>query len=159
MYLLSHLGCVWLFVTLWVAARQAPLSLGFFRQEYWSGLLCLPQGRSSCVQFSQYLLVWWSLYILFFSEWYFQILFFGSFLFQQLENIIPLSLGVLGFCWEICLDPNEGSLVISNIYIFVLASLFFPHAAWRLLYFSLNFATLYNVCCRGYFMLIWFGDL
>ena len=33
--LLSH---VRLFVTPWIAARQAPLSLGFLRQEYWGGL-------------------------------------------------------------------------------------------------------------------------
>ena len=26
------------FVTLWTAALQAPLSMGFSRQEYWSGL-------------------------------------------------------------------------------------------------------------------------
>ena len=26
------------FVTLWTVARQAPLSMGFSRQEYWSGL-------------------------------------------------------------------------------------------------------------------------
>ena len=32
------LGCVWLFVTPEAAARQAPLSVRFFRQEYWSGL-------------------------------------------------------------------------------------------------------------------------
>ena len=29
---------VWLFATLWTVARQAPLSRGFSRQEYWSGL-------------------------------------------------------------------------------------------------------------------------
>ena len=33
---LSH---VQLFVTVWTAAPQAPLSMGFSRQEYWSGLL------------------------------------------------------------------------------------------------------------------------
>ena len=33
--LLSH---VWLFVTPWTIARQATLSVGFPRQEYWSGL-------------------------------------------------------------------------------------------------------------------------
>ena len=33
--LLSH---VWLFVTPWTAAHQAPLSMGFSRQEYWSGV-------------------------------------------------------------------------------------------------------------------------
>ena len=27
-----------LFATLWAVARQAPLSMGFPRQEYWSGL-------------------------------------------------------------------------------------------------------------------------
>jgi len=29
-------------VTLWIVAHQAPLSMGFSRQEYWSGLLCPP---------------------------------------------------------------------------------------------------------------------
>ena len=28
---------VWLFATLWAVTHQAPLSMGFFRQEYWSG--------------------------------------------------------------------------------------------------------------------------
>ena len=32
------------FVTSWTEARQAPLSMGFSRQEYWSGLLCPPPG-------------------------------------------------------------------------------------------------------------------
>ena len=32
------LSRVWLFVTPWTIARQAPLSMGFPRQEYWSGL-------------------------------------------------------------------------------------------------------------------------
>ena len=35
-YMLSH---VWLFVTPRTVARQAPLSMGFLRQEYWSGFL------------------------------------------------------------------------------------------------------------------------
>ena len=33
-----------LFVTLWTITRQAPLSMGFSRQEYWSGLLCPSPG-------------------------------------------------------------------------------------------------------------------
>ena len=33
-----------LFATPWAVARQAPLSLGFSRQEYWSGLPCPPPG-------------------------------------------------------------------------------------------------------------------
>ena len=35
----------WLFVTPWIVAHQAPLSMGFSRQEYWSGLpILLLQG-------------------------------------------------------------------------------------------------------------------
>ena len=37
--LLSHVP---LCVTPWTVAHQAPLCLGFSRQEYWSGLPCLP---------------------------------------------------------------------------------------------------------------------
>ena len=33
-----------LFVILWTVARQAPLSMGFSRQEYLSGLPCPPPG-------------------------------------------------------------------------------------------------------------------
>ena len=33
-----------LFVTLWTAARQAPLPMGFSRQESWSGVSCPPPG-------------------------------------------------------------------------------------------------------------------
>ena len=36
--LLSHFSCVQLCTTPWTAAYQAPLSLGFSRQEHWSGL-------------------------------------------------------------------------------------------------------------------------
>ena len=42
MHVLSCFGCVWLFVTPWTVTRQAPLSIGFSRQEYWSGLPCPP---------------------------------------------------------------------------------------------------------------------
>ena len=34
-------------VTLWTVGRQAPLSMGFPRQEYWSGLPCSPPGDLS----------------------------------------------------------------------------------------------------------------
>ena len=47
-YLWKMIACVfshiWLFVTLWTAVYQAPLSMGFSRQEYWSLLLCPPPG-------------------------------------------------------------------------------------------------------------------
>ena len=35
---------VWLSVTPWTVDRHAPLSIGFSRQEYWSGLPCPPPG-------------------------------------------------------------------------------------------------------------------
>ena len=34
----QSLSCVRVFATLWTVAHQAPLSMGFSRQEYWSGL-------------------------------------------------------------------------------------------------------------------------
>ena len=36
--MLSYFSHVWLFVTPWTVAHQGPLSVGFSRQEYWSGL-------------------------------------------------------------------------------------------------------------------------
>jgi len=41
---LSRFSCVQLFSTLWIVAHQAPLSVGFSRQEYWSGLPWPPAG-------------------------------------------------------------------------------------------------------------------
>ena len=38
------LSCVRFFVTPWAVALQAPLSMGFPQQEYWSGLLCPSPG-------------------------------------------------------------------------------------------------------------------
>ena len=40
----SRFSWVWLFATLRTVAQQAPLSMGFSRQEYWSGLPCPPSG-------------------------------------------------------------------------------------------------------------------
>ena len=34
----KSLSCVRLFATPWTVAYQSPLSMAFFRQEYWSGL-------------------------------------------------------------------------------------------------------------------------
>ena len=44
---LSHCSRVRLFVTLWGVARQAPLSMGFLRQENWSGLPFRSPGEFS----------------------------------------------------------------------------------------------------------------
>ena len=35
----KSLSCVWLLATPWTAAYQAPPSMGFSRQEYWSGVI------------------------------------------------------------------------------------------------------------------------
>ena len=43
----KSLNCVWLFDTPWTVAYRASLSMGFSRQEYWSGLLFPPPGESS----------------------------------------------------------------------------------------------------------------
>ena len=45
--LLSHFSCVRPFATPWTVARPAPLSMGFSRQEYWSGLPFPPSGDLS----------------------------------------------------------------------------------------------------------------
>ena len=44
MCVLSHFSRLRLFAAPWTAAHQAPLSVGFSRQEYWSGSPCPPPG-------------------------------------------------------------------------------------------------------------------
>ena len=41
------LNCVWLALTIWTVAHKAPLSWGFFKQEYWDGLPFHPPGHLS----------------------------------------------------------------------------------------------------------------
>ena len=59
----KSLSRVWLLATPWTAAHQAPSSMGFSRQEYWSGvplpspLACIPvltlrSGKGTCLLFS-----------------------------------------------------------------------------------------------------------
>ena len=43
--MLSRFSSIRLFATLWTVACQASLSMGFSRQEYWSGLPCPPPGN------------------------------------------------------------------------------------------------------------------
>ena len=45
--MLSHFSCVQLFVTLWIVAHQAPLSIEFSRQEYLVGCHFPPPGDLS----------------------------------------------------------------------------------------------------------------
>ena len=53
--LLSH---VELFATLWTSLRQAPLSMGFPRQEYWSGLPLPNPGGSSWPRDQTFCISW-----------------------------------------------------------------------------------------------------
>ena len=43
---LKSLSHIWLFVTPWTVACQAPPSIGFPRQEYWSGAISFSRGSS-----------------------------------------------------------------------------------------------------------------
>ena len=43
--MLSHFLSVQLFATPWTVAHQAPLSMAFSRQQYWSGLPFPPPGH------------------------------------------------------------------------------------------------------------------
>ena len=45
--MLSHFSRGQLFATLWIVAHQAPQSVGFSRQEYWSGFPRPPPGDLS----------------------------------------------------------------------------------------------------------------
>ena len=57
-YVLSCFSCVQLFVIPWTIACQVPLSMGFCRQEHWSGLSC-PPPRVFPTQGSKLCLVHW----------------------------------------------------------------------------------------------------
>ena len=41
---LNNFNNLQLFATVWTVTHQALLSMGFSRQEYWSGLPCPPSG-------------------------------------------------------------------------------------------------------------------
>ena len=58
----KSLSCVRLFVTPWTVTYQAPPSMGFSRQEYWSGLpfplqgIFLTQGLNPCLLHGRWIL-------------------------------------------------------------------------------------------------------
>ena len=56
MCVLICFSCVQLCATLWTVAHQAPLSMGFSRQEYWSGLCAFLQGNLPDLGIKPYLL-------------------------------------------------------------------------------------------------------
>ena len=50
----KSLSCVWLLATPWIAAHQPPPSMGFARQEYWSGV---PYGMQAVKKAKQNLVM------------------------------------------------------------------------------------------------------
>ena len=63
----KSLSRVWLLVTPWTAAYQAPPSMGFSRQEYWSGVpLPSPAGKHSLMEISPNQQVY--IYVFFWTE-------------------------------------------------------------------------------------------
>ena len=52
----QSLSCVRLFATPWTVVFQAPLSMGFSRQEYWSELPYSPPGDLPTQESNPYLL-------------------------------------------------------------------------------------------------------
>ena len=64
----KSLSCVQLSATPWTAAHQAPPSMGFSRQEYWSGVP-LPSPEWVAIPFSYHLLEFALIHAL--SQWYY----------------------------------------------------------------------------------------
>ena len=68
--MLSRFCPVWLFVTPWTVAPQAPLAMGFSRQEDWSGLPCplpgitrwITQTKVNKARHKKELTAWFGLY-------------------------------------------------------------------------------------------------
>ena len=59
---LNHFSTVWLFVTPWTVTHQAPLSMKFSRQEYWSGLpFPFPVFQKACTILNSHYkwINWW----------------------------------------------------------------------------------------------------
>ena len=56
--------CPALFATLWTVTHQPPLSMGFFKHEYWNGLPFpspgLTQGSNSCLLHGRWILYHWA---------------------------------------------------------------------------------------------------
>ena len=66
--MLGHFNCVQVFAILWTVAWQAPLSMWFTRQEYWSGLPCpSPPTRFTMQHFHYYSILKFKIPIMFSS--------------------------------------------------------------------------------------------
>ena len=102
--LLSHFSRVQLYATLWTVACQAPLCMGFSRQEYLSGLPCPSPRESSQPRMEPMSLTTPVLAGRFFSR--------ASFVAQLVKNLpAVLETWVLSLGWE---DPLEKGKVFHS---------------------------------------------
>ena len=62
--IMKSLSRIWLSVTPWTVAHQAPLSMGFFRQEYWSELP-FPQSNFMWLEYKR---IWTRDFCLLFAD-------------------------------------------------------------------------------------------
>ena len=118
---LSHFSYVRLFTKLWTLPRQAPLSMGFSRQEYWSGLPCPPPGDLPAPGTEPISLMSPALA--------------GGFLTTSatVEALVLCSCVKIWhkYCLELYLEPEEG---LNLALIFILANMFFSWQSthWRI---------------------------
>ena len=156
---MKSLSCVRLLATPWTAAQQAALSMGFSRQEYWSGLplssLMLALGVCVCVCVCVYIYIYLFIYLFIafialryvpsipkkwgFLSWKnaesFQMLFFcTSVKMTKLFYISFYYCNVLQVFWGI-LDHITSQRNIPLVMVYNLLNVFFNSVCW---YFSDN---------------------
>ena len=139
------------FATKWTVTRQAPLSMGFPRQEYWSALSCLYPGDLPSQ--SHFYRVFF-----FFFSWYFSLSVKG---FYKLAHTFIKKITYLRF-WSI----ND----VSKTYIFrlflqisqvawlmmrICKSYIYCHKAISVSYNHISFTTMFQYICSVSHLTIW----
>ena len=118
---LSHFSYVRCFLKLWTLPCQAPLSMGFSRQEYWSGLPCPPPGDLPDPGTEPISLMSPALAGRFFTTS------------TTVEALVLYSCVKIWhkYCLELYLEPEEG---LNLALIFILANMFFSWQSthWRI---------------------------
>ena len=80
LFLFSHQVISYSFVTPWIVACQAPLSMEFPRQEYWSGLpfpspgIFLTHGSNPCLLLGRWILYHWASREAPCTQWYINVI-------------------------------------------------------------------------------------
>ena len=93
--MLSRFSSVQLFATIWTVAHQSPLSMGFSKQEYWSGLPCPPPADLPNPGIEPAFLMSPALTVRFFTTsatWQYLKLISGNLVIHSRTYLLPLSL-------------------------------------------------------------------